>query len=50
MVRDTSTLLRERLLATLDEARGLTGVELPGPLPPGDYEDDPDTGLVDRGA
>ena len=50
MVRDTSTLLRERLLATLDEARLLTGLELPGPLPPGDYEDDPDTGLVDRGA
>ncbi len=50
MVRDTSTLLRERLLATLDEARGLTGLELPGPLPAGDYEDDPDTGLVDRGA
>ncbi|WP_432479894.1 lysophospholipid acyltransferase family protein [Nocardioides sp. GXQ0305] len=50
MLRDTSTLLRGRLLATLDEARGLTGRELPGPLPPGQYEDDPDTGLVDRGA
>ena len=50
MLRDTSALLREALLATLDEARELTGLELPGPLPPGQYEDDPDTGLVDRGA
>jgi 1-acyl-sn-glycerol-3-phosphate acyltransferase len=50
MVRATSALLRERLLATLDEARELTARELPGPLPPGEYEDDPDTGLVDRGA
>ena len=50
MVRDTSALLRERLLATLDEARELTGRDLPGPLPAGQYEDDPDTGLVDRGA
>ena len=50
MVRQTSALLRERLHVTLDEARGLTGCDLPGPLPPGQYEDDPDTGLVDRGA
>jgi 1-acyl-sn-glycerol-3-phosphate acyltransferase len=50
MVRETSALLRERLLETLAEAKDLTGRDLPGPLPPGEYEDDPDTGLVDRGA
>lgn len=50
MVRQTSVLLRERTLATLHEARHLTGCDLPGPLPAGDYEDDPDTGLADRGA
>jgi 1-acyl-sn-glycerol-3-phosphate acyltransferase len=50
MLRDVSTLLRGRLLATLDEAREVSGLELPGPLPAGQYEDDPDTGLVDRGA
>lgn len=48
MVRDTSTLLRERMLATLDEARAETGRELPGPLPAGQGEDDPDTGFVDE--
>jgi len=50
MVRDVSTLLRERLLETLAEAQSETGRELPGPLPSGQYENDPDTGLVDRGA
>lgn len=50
MVRDVSMLLRERLQQTLVEARAVTGRDLPGPLPPGDHEDDPDTGLVDRGA
>ncbi len=50
MVRATSALLRERLRAALDEARARTGFDLPGPLPPGQHEDDPDTGLVDRGA
>ena len=49
MVRDTSALLRERMLATLDEARATTGQELPGPLPAGQAEDDPDTGLVEEG-
>jgi len=48
MVRDASMLLRERLLETLDEARGLTGRDLPGPLPAGQTEDDPATGLVDE--
>lgn len=49
MVRDASMLLRERLLGTLDEARRTTGRELPGPLPAGQDEDDPATGLVDEG-
>ncbi len=49
MVRATSTLLRERMLATLDEARAATGRDLPGPLPAGQGEDDPDTGLVEEG-
>lgn len=48
MVRDASMLLQERLLETLDEARGLTGRDLPGPLPAGQTEDDPATGLVDE--
>ena len=49
MVRDASMLLRERLLETLDQARRATGRELPGPLPAGQDEDDPATGLVDEG-
>lgn len=49
MVRDASMLLRERLAATLDEARRTTGRDLPGPLPAGQAEDDPATGLVDEG-
>ncbi len=49
MVRETSMLLRERLLETLEEARRATGRELPGPLPAGQAEDDPATGLVDEG-
>ena len=48
MVRDASMLLRERLLETLDEARARTGRDLPGPLPAGQEEDDPETGLVDE--
>ncbi len=48
MVRDASMLLRERLLETLDEAREITGRDLPGPLPAGQTEDDPATGLVDE--
>ena len=48
MVRDASMLLRERLLETLDEARTSTGRDLPGPLPAGQEEDDPETGLVDE--
>lgn len=49
MVREASMLLRERMLETLDEARALTGRDLPGPLPAGQTEDDPETGLVDEG-
>ncbi|HEX6149930.1 lysophospholipid acyltransferase family protein [Nocardioides sp.] len=49
MVRDTSMLLRERMLATLDEARAQTGRDLPGPLPAGQSEDDPETGLLEEG-
>lgn len=49
MVRETSVLLRERLLETLDVARRSTGRDLPGPLPAGQAEDDPQTGLVDEG-
>jgi 1-acyl-sn-glycerol-3-phosphate acyltransferase len=48
MVSDASMLLRERLLETLDEARASTGRDLPGPLPAGQHEDDPETGLVDE--
>lgn len=50
MVRETSALLMERTRATLTEALALTGRTLPGPLPPGQIEDDPDTGFVDEGA
>jgi len=48
MVRDASMLLRERLLETLGDARTRTGRDLPGPLPAGQTEDDPATGLVDE--
>lgn len=50
MVRDTSALLRERMRQTLAEAVRNTGRSLPGPLPAGDTEEDPDTGFVDEGA
>lgn len=45
-----SLLLRRRMLDTLEEARALTGRDLPGPLPPGELEDDPHTGVVEQGA
>lgn len=45
-VAAASVLLREHLLATLDEARALTGRELPGPLPAGEAEPDPRTAVV----
>ena len=49
-VARASLLLRERMLATLQEARELTGRDLPGPLPAGELEDDPHTGVVEQGA
>lgn len=49
-VGHASLLLRRHMLAGLDEALALTGRELPGPLPPGQKDDDPDTGVVERGA
>ena len=49
-IRDTSALLRERMLTALELAKAETGLELPGPMPPGQQEDDPDTGFVDQGA
>lgn len=49
-VGQSSLLLRRHMLAALDEALAATGRELPGPLPPGQMDDDPDTGVVERGA
>lgn len=46
-VEHSSLLLREYMLARLDEATALTGRALPGPLPPGQTEDDPDTDVVE---
>lgn len=49
-VERSSVLLREHMLAELDAALALTGRELPGPLPAGQADDDPDTGIVQQGA
>lgn len=49
-VERASLLLWDRLLATLDHARALTGRELPGPLPAAEVEPDPATGVTDQGA
>lgn len=50
-VQRASLLLREHMSAWLAEALGLTGRELPGPLPGGDnVDDDPDTGVLEQGA
>jgi 1-acyl-sn-glycerol-3-phosphate acyltransferase len=46
-VRATSVLLREHMLSELDGALSQTRRSLPGPLPAGQSEDDPDTGLVE---
>ncbi|MDP3891039.1 1-acyl-sn-glycerol-3-phosphate acyltransferase [Nocardioides sp.] len=46
-VEQSSLLLREYMLARLDEAMAQTGRALPGPLPPGQTEDDPDTDVVE---
>lgn len=47
MVEETSLALREHLIATLKTARDEVGRQLPGPLPPGQYEADPATSLTD---
>ncbi|WP_127481065.1 lysophospholipid acyltransferase family protein [Nocardioides pantholopis] len=49
-VEHTSMLLREHLLVHLDHAKALTGRTLPGPLPAGDSDPDPATGVTDQGA
>ncbi|HEX5918840.1 MAG TPA: lysophospholipid acyltransferase family protein [Nocardioides sp.] len=46
-VAATSVLLREHLLSELATALADTRRSLPGPLPAGQSEDDPDTGLVE---
>lgn len=46
-VEDTSRSLWEHMRAELDAARLITGRELPGPLPPGDLDPDPATGVAD---
>ena len=46
-VAATSVLLRGHLLSELATALGDTRRSLPGPLPAGQSEDDPDTGLVE---
>lgn len=49
-VEKHSLLLREHMLVLLDQARALTGQELPGPLPGRDVDPDPATGVTDQGA
>ncbi|WP_067440070.1 lysophospholipid acyltransferase family protein [Nocardioides jensenii] len=51
-VRHSALLLREHMIARLDEALALTGRQLPGPLPVGqqNIDDDPHTGVVEQGA
>lgn len=44
----TSALLREHMRAELERALDRTRRSLPGPLPAGQSEDDPDTGFVDQ--
>ena len=50
MVQKTSALLKQRMEETLAEALSATGRSLPGPLPAGEAEPDPDTGFIDEGA
>ncbi|WP_210651809.1 1-acyl-sn-glycerol-3-phosphate acyltransferase [Nocardioides sp. SYSU D00065] len=47
-VAATSVLLKGHMLSELDSALALTRRSLPGPLPAGQSEDDPDTGLVEH--
>ena len=48
--RRYSVRLRERMLATLDQALTATGRQLPGPLPHEEVEPDPATGVTERDA
>ncbi|WP_181310913.1 lysophospholipid acyltransferase family protein [Nocardioides campestrisoli] len=48
-VLHASVLLLQHMRRELDRARALTGRDLPGPLPAGQTEKDPDTGFVKRG-
>jgi 1-acyl-sn-glycerol-3-phosphate acyltransferase len=47
-VAATSVLLRGHMLSELGNALSQSRRSLPGPLPAGQSEDDPDTGLVER--
>jgi 1-acyl-sn-glycerol-3-phosphate acyltransferase len=47
-VEKVSLLLREQLLALLEQSLAATGRELPGPVPPGEVEPDPSTGVIER--
>lgn len=49
-VAEVSLLLRRHLRDHLALAKGLTGRDLPGPLPPGAHDPDPATGVTDPGA
>ena len=49
-VEEVSVALRERMLATLDQALSATGRQLPGPLPHEEVEPDPATGVTERDA
>lgn len=51
-VRRSTLLLRQHMLARQQQAMAATARSLPGPLPAGaaNPDDDPDTGVVDRGA
>ncbi|QIX27515.1 1-acyl-sn-glycerol-3-phosphate acyltransferase [Nocardioides sp. JQ2195] len=51
-VTRSSLLLRQHMIAQLDDALALTGRHLPGPLPVGqqNIDDDPPTGVVEQGA
>ena len=47
-VEQVSVRLRDHLLALLEQSLAATGRELPGPLPPGEVEPDPETGVIER--
>jgi 1-acyl-sn-glycerol-3-phosphate acyltransferase len=47
-VEKVSVLLREHLVALLEHSLAATGRELPGPVPAGEVEPDPSTGVIER--